>query len=125
MKKHIIAVEDTPEAAAGRKVCDAIAENRAVVLTGLRSLTWQEVFTLAAIGSALRRSPSGSTYTVKRFVFDVAQRIGNAFFLSPSVVEECLDVLQEQGLIEMQGECEAVLTPVAKSLLTRAANEIK
>ena len=124
MKTHIFSVEDTPEAAAGRKVCDAIAENRAVVFNGLRSLIWQEVFTLAAIGSALRRS-SGSTYTVKRFVCDVAQRIGNAFFLSPSVVEECLDVLQERGLIEMQGECDAVLTPVAKSLLIRAAKEIE
>ena len=125
MKTHIIAVEDTPEAAAGRKVCDAIAENRAVVFNGLRSLMWQEVFTLAAIGRARRRSPSGSTYTVKRFVCDVARRIGNAFLLSPSVVEDCLAVLQERGLIEMQGECEAVLTPVAKTLLTRAAEEIK
>jgi hypothetical protein len=124
MNRHHQVAADTPEAAAGRKICEAIAENNGIELSGFESLTWQEAFALASIASILQRVP-GTTYTVKRFVFDYAQRIGNAFYFAPSLIQGCLDQLVKRRLIETSDQTDAVLTPVAKKLLIRAAKEIK
>jgi hypothetical protein len=90
-----------------------------VIAPGLEHLSWQELFTLAAIGTILNPKPLNS-YGAMRFVYDSAYRGGPSFYLEPLVIEDCLRSLVRHGLIEMTSSIDATVTAEAEKLLLSA-----
>lgn len=105
----------------------AVAESKADVslLGGMRTLPWEQAFTLAVLGSIVREVP-GSTYTTKRFVFDSAQRISDAWYFEPDSIDRALKALERKGLFEWrQNGLQADLTAKAEKMLLAAGRALK
>lgn len=105
----------------------AVAEPKADVslLGGMRTLHWEQAFTLTVLGSRVREVP-GSTYTSKRFVFDSAQRISNAWYFEPNSIDRVLTALERKGLVEWrQNGLQADLTAKAEKMLLAAGKALK
>ena len=105
----------------------AVAESKAngSLLGSMRTLPWEQAFTLAVLGSIVREVP-GSTYTTKRFVFDSAQRISNAWYFEPSSIDRTLNALERKRLVEWrQNGLQADLTAKAKKMLLAASKALE
>jgi len=117
----------TALADASYRVTVAVAEFKAdVSLRGsMRSLSWEQAFALAAIGSSVREVP-GSTCRSSKFVFDSAQRISNAWYFGPEHIDRALVALERKGLLEKGANgLQVNLTPKAEKMLLAAGKALE
>ena len=111
---------------AARRVSETVAEFKANVALegGMRTLPWDQAFTLATIGSIVSEVP-GSTYTTSKFVFDSAQRISFAWYFEPESIDRALEALERKGLLGWRANgLQVDLTPKAERMLLAAGRAL-